>query len=89
LQADLVVFGVTVTASINSSLDDVRAALKGSGAAIANLSGVNGVFAVGGPFVQMQATVASLTSLPRSIIQANRGFPFWFEFDACFSAQDT
>jgi uncharacterized protein YggE len=40
LQPDQVVFAVSVTASINSSLDDVLAALKGSGITIANLSGV-------------------------------------------------
>jgi uncharacterized protein YggE len=40
LQPDQVLFGVYVTASINASLDDVLAALKGSGITIANLSGV-------------------------------------------------
>ena len=40
LQPDQVVFGVYVTTSINASLDDVLAALKGSGITIANLSGV-------------------------------------------------
>ena len=40
LQPDQVVFGVYVTTSINASLDDVLAALKGSGITIANLSGI-------------------------------------------------
>jgi uncharacterized protein YggE len=40
LQPDQVLFGVYVTASINASLDDVLAALKGSGITIADLSGV-------------------------------------------------
>jgi len=41
LQPDQVLFGISVTASINASLDDVLAVLKGSGITIANLSGVS------------------------------------------------
>jgi len=47
LPPDQVVFGVYVTASINSSLDDVLAALKGSGITIANLSGVGNASPIG------------------------------------------
>jgi uncharacterized protein YggE len=41
LQPDQVLFGVYVTASINESLDDVLAAVKGVGITIANLSNVS------------------------------------------------
>src|SRR5277367_958329 len=41
LQPDQVVFGIYVTSGINSSLDDVLAALKTSGITIANFSGVS------------------------------------------------
>jgi hypothetical protein len=47
LQPDQVLFGVYVTASINSSLEDVLAALKGSGITIANLSGVGNAPPIG------------------------------------------
>jgi Protein of unknown function (DUF541) len=47
LPPDQVLFGVYVTASINSSLDDVLAALKGSGITIANLSGVGNASPIG------------------------------------------
>ena len=40
LQPDQVLFGVSVTTSINATLDDVLAALKGSGITIANFSGL-------------------------------------------------
>ena len=54
LQPDQVLFGVYVTASINSSLDDVLAAVKGSGITIANFSSVGnssliGIVTVGTP----------------------------------------
>jgi len=40
LQPDQVLFGVSVTTSINATLDDVIAALKGSGITVANFSGL-------------------------------------------------
>jgi hypothetical protein len=46
LQPDQVAFGVSVTTPINASLDDVLAALKGSGITIANFSGVNSTFTI-------------------------------------------
>ena len=41
MQPDQVLFGVYVGSSLTTSLDDVLAALKGSGITIANFSGVN------------------------------------------------
>ena len=46
LQPDQVLFGVSVTTSINASLDDVLAALKGSGITIANFSVVNNTYTI-------------------------------------------
>ncbi len=43
---DQVLFGVSVTTSLNASLDDVLAALKGSGITIANFSGVSSAYTV-------------------------------------------
>jgi hypothetical protein len=52
-QPDQVLFGVTVQSGLNTSLDDVVAALQGSGITAANFSGVsmgpNVIFAVVGP----------------------------------------
>jgi hypothetical protein len=39
-QADQALFGINVTSSLNTSLDDVLAALQGSGITIANFSGL-------------------------------------------------
>src|SRR5712692_9124399 len=39
-QADQALFGITVTSGLNTSLDDVLAALQGSGITIANFSGL-------------------------------------------------
>jgi uncharacterized protein YggE len=46
LQPDQVLFGVSVTTPLNSSLDDVLAVLKGSGITMANFSGVSSAYAV-------------------------------------------
>jgi uncharacterized protein YggE len=46
VQPDQVLFAVSVTTSLNSTLDDVLAALKGSGITIANFSGVSSAFAI-------------------------------------------
>src|SRR5712692_4904086 len=43
LQADQSVFGVYIDSGINTSLDDVIAALQGSGITVANFSGVSTV----------------------------------------------
>src|SRR5260370_32877370 len=40
IQADQALFSVTVTSDLNTSLDDVLAALQGSGITIANFSGL-------------------------------------------------
>ena len=43
VQADQAVFGVFVDSGLNTSLDDVLAALQGSGITVANFSGVTKV----------------------------------------------
>jgi hypothetical protein len=52
LQPDQVTFSVVVQSNLNSNLDDVLAALQGSGITISNFSGINvapvGVFVVNG-----------------------------------------
>jgi hypothetical protein len=46
VQPDQVLFGISVTTSLNSSLDDVLAALKGAGITIANFSGVSSAYGI-------------------------------------------
>jgi len=87
VQPDQVVFSITVGSGLNTSLDDVLAALKTSGITIANFSGVSSYalqlvgnapqpplqwsFSLAVPFAQMKATIALLSALQPSVAQAN------------------
>ncbi len=67
LQPDQAVFGITVQSGVNSGLDDVLAALQGSGITIANFSGVTtlGQFVISNPFpTGSPLTLAWTFSLP-------------------------
>jgi len=92
LQPDQAVFAVTVQSGLNTSLDDVLAALQGSGITAANLSGVSTqcatnpcsppalqwAFSLTGPLTNTKATVASLTTLQQNIAKLNNGLTLSF-----------
>jgi uncharacterized protein YggE len=93
LQPDQAVFSVSVQSGLSASLDDVVAALQGSGLTAANLSGVNSlqlalnvgtmsgltwVFSLPVPLANTKATVASLTTLQQNIAKLANGFTLSF-----------
>lgn len=94
LQPDQAIFSVTVQSPLSTGLDDVLAALQGSGITAANLSGVStnnqfGVpvppqptlvwsFNLPAPLANTKATVASLTTLSQNIAKANNGLALSF-----------
>jgi hypothetical protein len=103
-QPDEVLFGVTVQSGFSTSLDDVVAALHGSGITAANFVGVSmgavlvftgnpipappvspiavpplqWVFALPAPIAKIKDTIATLTSLQKSIAQQNNGLTLSF-----------
>jgi hypothetical protein len=94
-QPDQVLFGVTVQSGFNTSLDDVVAALQGSGITAANFGGVGTgptpllsagpvtqslqwVFALPVPLAKIKDTIATLTTLQKSIAQQNTGLVLSF-----------
>lgn len=90
LRPDQVVFSVSVTASSNTSLDQIVAALANSGITTAsNFVGVTGgtdnqsplqwLFSLAAPLAKIKATVASLTALQQSIAQNNSGITLSFQ----------
>ena len=95
LQPDQVLFAVRVTSGLNTSLDDVLAAVKSAGITVANFSGVataslpvpgqppqpmlQWLFSVTAPFSQIKATVSTLAGLQQNIAQANNGLAISFE----------
>jgi uncharacterized protein YggE len=93
LQPDQVVFDVTVESSFSAGLDDIVAALRGSGITAANLSSVytqtytsgnqpqqslQWNFVLPVVFGSMQDTVASLTNLQAVIAHQNTGLVLSF-----------
>jgi len=94
LQPDQAVFAVTVQSGVNTGLDDVLAALQGSGITAANLSSVSSslpdvvsragglmlqwTFSVTTPLTNTKATVASLTTLQQNIAKLNNGLTLSF-----------
>jgi hypothetical protein len=94
LQADQVVFNVSLIAPITTSLNDVLAALTGTGITQANLSGgyqfvamipglapaptVTWNFTLPVPLSQLKATVATLNGLQTSIAAKNNGMQLSF-----------
>jgi hypothetical protein len=89
LTPDQVVFSVSVSASPNTSLDQVVAALANSGISAANFVGVTGgtdaqsplqwLFTLAAPLTKIKATVASLTALQQSIANNNSGLTLMFQ----------
>jgi uncharacterized protein YggE len=86
---DQFIFYVSVNASPSTTLDQIVAALSGSGIAAANLSGMySGMnnqpflqwsFELAVPFTKTMSTIASLIALEQSIGQNNSGMSLMFQ----------
>jgi uncharacterized protein YggE len=86
---------ISVSASPNTSLDQILAALSNSGITAVNLSGVSGQsplqwsFALAVPFTKMKATIASLTGLQQSIAKNNSGMSLTFQVQGAYVSPQT
>jgi uncharacterized protein YggE len=93
LQPDQAIFSVSVQSGFNTGLDDVIAALQGSGITTANFSQLGTVqnynngastsslqwyFILPAPLANTKATVATLTTLQQNIAMANNGLTMSF-----------
>ena len=89
LTPDQVVFSISVSASPNTSLDQVVATLANLGVTAANLANVaSGTdsqsaiywdFTLAAPLAKIKATIASLTALQRSIVQNSKTMTLMFQ----------
>lgn len=90
---DLALYQVTVTTPITASLDDVTAALQGSGLSAANLTSINTntgtnlanvtlswTFTLTGPIYKTKDTLASLATLRQGVVQKNPNWTVSFLF---------
>jgi uncharacterized protein YggE len=92
LQPDQAVFGITVQSGLTTGLDDVLAALQGSGITATNFSSVSTLpinangsmlplqwgFTLPVPLTNTKATVASLTTLEQNIAKLSNGLTLSF-----------
>lgn len=93
LQPDQAIFSVTVQSGATTGLDDVLAALQGSGITAANLGGVSSLqlntvgnqgltlqwtFYLAAPLANTKATVASLTTLQQNVAKTGNGLTLSF-----------
>ena len=87
LQPDQVVYSLSVNSALNTTLDQIVAALSGLGVTSANLTGVNNnsapqtlqwSFALAAPFSNLGATIGSLIKLQQTITQNNSGLTLTF-----------
>lgn len=93
LQPDQAIFAVSVQSGISASLDDVVAALQGSGITTGNLSSVSSLqqylnvgampglvwtFSLPVPLTKTKDTVASLTTLQQAVAKLNNGMTLSF-----------
>ncbi|MGA2878888.1 MAG: SIMPL domain-containing protein [Bryobacteraceae bacterium] len=87
VQADQVVFGLSVSAAATTSLDQIVAALAGIGITSASLTGVGTnfdppafqwSFTLAVPFSSLTAIIGSLTKLEQTIAQNNSGLALTF-----------
>src|SRR5271163_3124065 len=86
LQPDQVLFGLTVTSSVTTSLDQVVAALSGLGITDASLTGEFSTnpttliwsFSYTAPLSSLSAAVGSITKLQQTIAQSNGGLTLTF-----------
>jgi Protein of unknown function (DUF541) len=85
-QPDEVVFYVTVTSPLTSTLDQILAALSGLGITSANLNGIGNYdpktlqwnFTLAMPLTNLTYTIGSLTKLEQTITQNNSGLALTF-----------
>jgi hypothetical protein len=94
LTPDQVSFYVSVTADPTSSLDQIVAALSGSGITASNLSSMYGAndnrgslqwsFTLAAPLTKITATIASLIALQQSIVKNNSGMSLRFQFQGAY-----
>ena len=87
LQPDQVVFSLSVSSPVSTSLDQVVAALSGLGITSANLSGVGSNstpptqqwnFTLAVPISSLTATIGSITKLEQTFAQNNNGLTLTF-----------
>jgi uncharacterized protein YggE len=103
LQADQIVFAVSVDSGLNLSLDDVVAALAGTGITASNLSSigpaqqqyppppdpaVEWVFALTAPVSKVKDTAALLSNLQQSIAKKNNGLTVSFRIQGTQVSQE-
>ncbi len=102
LQADQIVFAVYVDSGTNLSVDDVVAALAGTGITAANLSSigpaqqyptppdptVEWVFALTAPISKVKDTAALLANLQQSIAKKNNGLTMSFRIQGTQVSQE-
>ena len=94
LTPDQVSFYISVTADPTSSLDQIVAALPGTGIAASNLSNMYGAvdnqsslqwsFTLAMPLTKMNATIASLLALQQSIVKNNSGMSLTFQVQGAY-----
>jgi len=94
LTPDQVVFQVTIGSGLNTSLDDVIAALQGAGITVANFSGVSSpgalttvnaaqpslewTFVLAAPLAKLKDTASSLSNVEQNIRKQNQGLQMTF-----------
>jgi hypothetical protein len=94
LTPDQVSFYVLVTADPASSLDQIVAALSGSGITASNLSSMYGAmdnqaslqwsFTLAAPFTKLKVTIASLIALQQSMVKNNSGMSLTFQVQGAY-----
>jgi len=94
LAPDQVSFYVSVTADPTSSLDQIVAALSGSGITASNLSSLYGAndnrgslqwsFTLATPLTKMNATIASLIALEQSMVKYSSGMSLTFQVQGAY-----
>jgi hypothetical protein len=96
LQPDQVVFALSVTSGVATSLDQVVSALSGVGVTAANLTGISNNptpptlqwnFTLSAPLSSLSATIASLAKLQQTIAQNNTGLSLTFTFEGSAVSQ--
>jgi uncharacterized protein YggE len=99
LTPDQVSFYVSVTADPASSLDQIVAALAGSGITASNLSSMYGAmdnqsslqwsFTLAAPLTRMNATIALFIALQQSIAKNNSGMSLTFQVQGAYVSPQT
>jgi hypothetical protein len=91
--ADQVVFGLSVNAAANTTLDQVVGALSGLGITEANLNGISNSgplqwgFTLVAPLSKLSTTISSLIKLEQTIGQNNSGLTLTFTIEGTQASQ--